>query len=130
VAVRLDCTDPVALWSRRALRDQDTRGVGEYVGKLFDGARHHPQISRIVACDRLENSGAEPHPAVIAATTKKIAASRYAARQLLLLVQGISSIWSSLLHDVANQLAGATDHARRRQTIVDAVRDLVTDRPW
>ena len=104
---------------------------------LYDGQRDHPDIARVIAWDRLENSRSEPHPAVVAATLDKVAAiaeaqaqgrltARFDARQLLILVQGVALMWDSLPDDVTNQLAGHDDHERRRRTIVDAVRRLAT----
>lgn len=115
----------------------DVTDLGEYAGKLYDGQQHYPNIARVVAWDRLEDSRTEPHPAVVAATQDKIAAiadaqaqglltTRYDARQLLFLVQGIALIWGALPDDVTNQLADPADHQRRRQTVVDAVRQLVS----
>jgi AcrR family transcriptional regulator len=118
----------------------DVSDLGEYAGKLYDSHHKNPDIARVVAWDRLENTRTEPHPAVVAATQNKIAAiadaqanglltNRYDARQLLLIVQGMALIWGVLPDDVTNQVADPEDHKRRRQTIVDAVRQLVSVEP-
>jgi AcrR family transcriptional regulator len=114
----------------------DVDDLGEYAGKLYDGYRQYPEIARMIAWYRLETTRTEPHPATVVAVREKIAAledaqrrglitSRYDARQLLLLVQGMAALWLSQPDDVTGELAGADDHARRRDTVVQAVRQLV-----
>lgn len=114
----------------------DAAHLDEYAGVLYDSLVEHPHIARIVEWYRLEHDRTEPHPATVAATQDKIAAiekaqkdglvtTRYDARQILLLVQGTARIWNAAPPDVFDQLASADDHARRRATIVQAVRDLV-----
>jgi hypothetical protein len=111
----------------------------EYAGKLFDSNEQHPDIARLVAWYRLERGGSSrPIPTIISASQHKIDAIRAAqvagklpsyfdAEQLLLLVQGLAMLWTSQPFEILDLVATESERARRRATVVEAVRKLLAE---
>ncbi|GAA1307003.1 TetR family transcriptional regulator [Planotetraspora silvatica] len=108
-----------------------------YAGRLFDGHAKNPDIARIVAWHSLERGGSGDRiassdeaglhkiDAIRAAQATGTVTTRFDAEQLVFLVQGIALAWTFLPDEVTDLVADPTDLARRRSTVVDAVRRLV-----
>jgi len=110
----------------------------EYAGKLFDASVQHPEVARVIMWHRLERGGTDQLiPGSIEAARHKIdviraaqedgrLSSRFDAEQLMILVQSIAALWSSQPPEIAELAAAKSDHARRRETVVEAVRQLIS----
>jgi AcrR family transcriptional regulator len=111
----------------------------EYAGKLFDANDQYPDVARFVAWRGLERSesgkkipasreaGQHKIDAIRAAQEAGKLSSRFDAAQLLLLVQNTAAMWASQPPEIAELVAAQSDRARRRATVVEAVRQLIAD---
>ena len=118
----------------------DADDLPEYAGRLFDSYVAHPEVPRIAIWHRLERATTgSVIPSIVASSEQKIAAirdaqergvvsQRFTAEQLFLLVLTISIMWSSSSGEMVELATGPGDvNTFRRQTVVDAVRRLVTE---
>lgn len=110
-----------------------------YAAQLFDGNTRHPEIVRFVAWQRLERTSftqGSPAPPSAGALQHKVEAvrvaqqqgklsTRFDAGQLVFLVQAIATSWAFLPEEVAGVVAAPDDIARRRLTVIEAVKALI-----
>jgi AcrR family transcriptional regulator len=108
-----------------------------YAGRLFDSHAGNPEVARIVAWYQLERGGTSSRIAssdeagrhkielVGAAQRAGRLSGRFDAAQLVFLVQGIALAWTFLPPEVTDLAAAPDDLARRRSTVVEAVRQLI-----
>ena len=112
----------------------DAHDLPEYAGSLFDGQTAHPEVMRFATWHRLESEGRAAVPAITKANEEKVAAvraaqeegvvtDRFPAEHLLMLVINTASTWSVQSREITD--LADDDHARRRATVVEAVRRLV-----
>lgn len=111
----------------------------EYAGKIFDATEQHPDVARVVMWHLLEQGGSGKQiPRSSDAARHKIdviraaqedgrLSSHFDAEQLMLLVQSIAALWSSQPPEIAELVAAKSDRARRRATVVEAVRQLISN---
>ncbi|GEO26901.1 HTH-type transcriptional repressor [Alicyclobacillus acidoterrestris] len=109
----------------------------EYAGKLFDAHEQHPDVARVVMWHRLERGGdgqqipgggdAARHKIDVIRSAQEAGKlpSHFDAEQLMLLIQSIASLWTSQPPEIAELVAAKSDRARRRATVVEAVRRLL-----
>jgi AcrR family transcriptional regulator len=115
----------------------DPTDLPEYAARLFDGFEAHPERARLATWYRLEH-GTEPLDVVLAGMREKAAAieqaqragvlpTRYEPIELLTLVLTLSTMWASVTPDLA-RLTKRFSRAKRRQLVIDAVRDHLAER--
>jgi AcrR family transcriptional regulator len=108
----------------------DPEDLPGYAGRLFDRNLSHPEAFRLAIWHSLERGGGTLPDAVVAANQDKAAAiakaqrdgrisDRFPAEELMILVTGLSVLGAP---DLPITMAG--DVARRRRTVVEAVRLL------
>ena len=106
-----------------------------YAARQFDHHRNHPTVQRLTTWARLEHDGDVPQiEAIVNSNARKLAAikaeqdagrlpTRFLPHELLGMVLAIANMSSSSSH----RPPGAPDIARQRQTIMDAVKLLLSD---
>ncbi|MFE7421044.1 TetR family transcriptional regulator [Rhodococcus sp. NPDC057529] len=111
----------------------DADDLAEYAGRLFDGAKAHPEVARFMAWYQLERGeSAGGRAANSAAMYGKVAAieaaqrrgdvtDRFRAGQLLALVISTANMWQLQNCDFLSLVP----EEKHRETVVDAVRRLV-----
>lgn len=114
-----------------AMLKWDAEDLAGYAGRVFDAQLAHPEVMRLSLWRLLQapqdQDEAPPQElldkldALSAAQKAGIVSQRLDAAQLVLLTVAISSMWSTLLPELAGLLPDADD---RRATIVEAVRRL------
>ncbi|MGI5504973.1 TetR family transcriptional regulator [Lentzea sp. CA-135723] len=99
----------------------DALDLPGYAARLYDLQHQHPELARLATWQRLERRGAVSRAADVeairSAQERGLVSTRFAAEQVLQLVQAIASMWASA--------PSSSDHVVRRQTVEDAVRRLV-----
>ncbi|MBB2903218.1 AcrR family transcriptional regulator [Kineococcus radiotolerans] len=121
----------------------DADDLPGYAGRLFDSYVQHPEVQRIAAWHRLEQSGVDGASgasrlrsiedsnrakvaAIAAAQADGRLPDRWQPEELLGLVLQIAALWHSSVPEFDDLLAGHA-HEHRRTVIVDAVRRLLAD---
>ncbi len=120
----------------------DVEDLPGYAGRLFDSYVEHPEVQRIAAWHRLEQSGGddtalaasrlrsieESNRAKVEAIASAQADGRlpthWSPQELLGLVLQIAAVWHSSVPEFDDLVTGST-HEHRRQVVVDAVRRLL-----
>jgi AcrR family transcriptional regulator len=107
-----------------------------YVGRLFDSHATDPRVARLVAWHNLERGGApvrNPHSDEAGQQKIELAQRaldagvlpmRFDAAQWVYLAMGLAVSWSFLPDEITVHAADPADLARRRETVVEAVRRL------
>jgi AcrR family transcriptional regulator len=115
--------------------------VPGYVGRLFDSHADDPRIARFVAWHNLERrGGGRRNVNSDASSQRKIEIAQQAlddgvlpphfdAAQWVYLAMGLAVSWSFLPEELTVHAADPADRARRRATVVEAARLLVTAPP-
>jgi AcrR family transcriptional regulator len=112
----------------------DAGDLPGYAARLFDRFEDAPEVLRLSTWHQLERGGALAETTA-AATAQKLAeigeaqkagelAIRYSPVELLSLVRSVASAWASYSHSTI-PAAAAVSHERRRETVVEAVTQLI-----
>ena len=122
----------------------EVEGIAEYAGRLYDYHRAHPELMRLLQWEALAFSGEVPDEqrrrlhygrkstAITAGQTAGVLTTAIAPDLLNVLLLSLAGYWAAL-PQVARMITGAVadadEDARRRASVVEAARRLISPAP-